>query len=164
MNPFDIVLLIVALVAAVLGWRRGLIAQIGSIFALIAGVVLCRIWGDAFTANVAPLLGLDMAEGSTAAVVAAVLCNILLFIIVYIIVVQVARLLRSIVHGVLLGPVDSLGGALFKMLKWMLASSAVLCLWAMISTTSYPATAPAGSATAIVKNLLPWLLGVCGLG
>ena len=54
MPALDIAILIVFAVSAVMGFRRGLIAQVGSVAAIIIGIIACRMFGAQVTEMIMP--------------------------------------------------------------------------------------------------------------
>lgn len=49
MNIIDIVLLVIALIALIAGWRKGLINAIGGLLALLGGLLLARLYAGDLT-------------------------------------------------------------------------------------------------------------------
>lgn len=49
MSIIDIIILVVFIGAAVYGWWRGMIVQIGSLAGVLLGILLCRLFGDGFS-------------------------------------------------------------------------------------------------------------------
>lgn len=162
MDTFSIILIIIAVAGLVTGWLKGLIGQIGSIAAIVTGIIVCRGFGDRFTALIAPMMGCTPGDASLASILTSLFGNILLFIIVYILVVIFARLLKGLVHGILLGPVDSLAGAIFGAFKWLLLAGVVLDAIVFFDPDGTIAVAT-DTPVAYVRDLAPWLLGVTGL-
>ena len=46
MSAIDILIIIVIAIAAVYGVRKGMISQLGSIVGIVAGIVVCRLFGE----------------------------------------------------------------------------------------------------------------------
>lgn len=129
-NALIILLLIVLFYAAFTGFRKGFVSQIGQLAGLIGGVIVCRIYGDTFAAWLA---GKDPEAAVTTVYVIA---YIILFIIAYAIIRLLFSLVKGLIHLVALGWADRLGGALFKIVKWLFIVSFVYNLWLTISPTS----------------------------
>lgn len=124
MTALDILILAVAGVAAVLGFRRGIVAQAGQIAAVIAGVALARMFGS----RAAGWLG-----GADPSAINTVCAYIAVFVIVYGVVLIIFKMLRSTVHGLKLGIIDNLAGAAFKAAEWLLLLSIGLNIFFIIS-------------------------------
>ncbi len=123
MIALDILLLAVVGTAVVIGYSRGILSQIGSIAAIVAGVVIARLLGS----TVASWVGdgqsaLDSVAGYGIAFVAA-----------YAGVWYMSRMLRSAVRTAHLGVFDRVAGAAFKVFKWGLALSLVLNVYLLVS-------------------------------
>lgn len=128
-----IIFAVVLLYAAISGYIKGLLAQIGQIAGLIIGILAAR----ALAPTVLQML-IEDADAEPASVFTTVICYIFVFLAAYFSVVLIARVLKIVVRIVLLGFVDRLGGAIFKMIKWALILSLAYNLVAAIS----PQTAP----------------------
>lgn len=137
----DIVIVIVAIAAAIWGGWHGLIRQLGSLVAIILGIVACRIFGQ----DAAHALGMSLFTA-----------DIILFVAVYFIVTALARLIKGLAHAVFLGGIDRLGGAVFGIFKAMVAVSLILNLIIALSPDS---KAGLGIITPKIVALTPKLLG-----
>lgn len=154
MTTLDIVLLIVFVVSVVLGFRKGMMVQAGSLGGILLGVVLCHLFGDRCAALIAGT--------QSPTYVDCVLANIIIFIAGYLSVRAVAHFFKKLTHALALGGLDRLGGAVFSLFQWMLALSIVLNLWHMVKpTTNFLALSTLGNGHAIeaVMSLAPGLLG-----
>lgn len=159
MPLLDIIILAVLALSAFLGYRRGLIGQIGSIAAIVAGVVVCRLFAGQVVDMVAP----GSAEGSdfSSYAVRILVCAVL-YIAAYYAVILIAKLLKFAVKAVLLGPLDSIAGAIVSMAKWMLGLSLALNLWIALFPSRNPlehSTLFDGKAADAVAEFAPKLLG-----
>lgn len=149
MSAIDILIIAVVAVAAVIGFTRGIMSQIGSIAALIAGIIGARIFGDRVTL----LFGdgsspLDYAAGYGIA-----------FLLVYVLVWLLARILRKTIHSFHLGIIDRLTGALFKVFLWSLILSLALNLWMLFQSDDTSLKQPGKPWRAAVVDLAPAVLG-----
>lgn len=124
MSAFNILVLALGLIAIVLGLRRGLIAQAGQIIALVVAIMACRMFG--------PKVEEWFGATAPSATVDTAISYALTFLVAYFAVVVVAHLVRGVVHGVHLGVLDRLAGAVFKLGVWMLILSVVLNVWAAL--------------------------------
>ncbi len=135
MSITDIIILIIIAVGLFMGWRKGLIAQLGKIAALIAGVVACRVFGD----KVAMWLVEAMSNPDDAAetpLLWVTLAYIVVFLGVYFVVTALYSCLRKAVHLITTSLIDRLAGALFRALLYLMAVSLALNLWLLISPGS----------------------------
>jgi membrane protein required for colicin V production len=122
MDAIDIFLLVIIAAGAILGYRRGLVMQIGHIAGVIGSVVICRLFGGV----VADLFG---AESATAVAMA----YIATFVVGYLAAYMLSRTLDNVLHALNLGIVDHLAGAVFKVLQYMLVVSVMFQLWFAIN-------------------------------
>ncbi len=134
MSPFEIFLLIVVAGAALLGYRSGIVRQIGSFAGIIAAIIACRIFGP-------QLAGYWSRSASDASDTALyhILAYVVVAVLAYLAVVLVARMARNLIHGLHLGLLDRLAGALFKVLEWLLVCSLVYNVWVAVVPDSAPA-------------------------
>lgn len=121
MSAIDILILAVVAVGGVIGFSRGLLVQVGSIAALVIGVLAARLfgqqlaglWGDGSSA-------LDSAAGYGIA-----------FLIGYAATWLVARMMKKTVHTIHLGIIDRVGGCIFKAFQWGLVLSLALNIYVL---------------------------------
>lgn len=161
MAAIDIILLLIFIVAAWLGFRKGFITQLGSVAAIVVAIIACRMFGttveQAFF-NHHP----DWQTGSSISHYAvSILANGLIYIVVYYAVILVSRLLHRVSHVVLLGPLDHMAGAAFSVAKYGLLVSLLLNLYIVF----FPATdlvaksrIAKGRAVEVVIGFAPWVL------
>lgn len=117
MNWLDIVLIVVLVIPALVGLRRGLIKAALSLAGLIVGVVLA---GN-FYGSVSGLFGfIDNQD------VANILAFALILVVVIVVATILARMLKFAVSVVMLGWVDHVGGAVFGFLLGVIFLGALL--------------------------------------
>ena len=109
MGIFDILVLIVALIALVNGWRKGLIIQGCSIAAIVGGVWLAASLGT----DVGTFLGVEPRYAKAAGF-------LVIFFIALLVLAVVSRLVKKLFSFVGLGVVDSILGALLSVAKMAL--------------------------------------------
>ena len=153
MNAFNLLVIIVVGVAAVLGFRKGIIAQAGQIAALVAGVAACRLFGTEAAHWIGTAGDKAPSTGDTVLGYAAV------FLVFYFGVLLIAHLVRGVVHGVHLGILDRGAGALFKACLWTLLLSVALNIWAVVAPDSDLTDVKAHPERAYVLKIAP---AVCG--
>lgn len=135
MPALDIAILIVFAVSAVMGFRRGLIAQVGSVAAIIIGIIACRMFGAQVTEMIMPSGGIEEAN-SMSRYAASILAYCAIYIVAYYAVIIIAKLLKHVTHTLLLGPLDHMAGAVVNILKWFMVMSVALNLYIVM----YPGT------------------------
>jgi len=160
MTTLDIIVLIVFAGALVMGFRKGIIEQAGSLGGLVLGVAACHLWGDKAALWLVQNHIVTPSEGGVC--VESVLGNVLLFIVVYAGVRLAAHFVKSLTHALALGFIDRLAGAAFCALEWMLVLSVLFNLWLVFRPeTDFTALCPLANGHAIqsILDLGPWLLG-----
>lgn len=132
MNFADIILLAVTLAGLILGYRKGIVNQVGDMAAIVLGVLVCRMMPDK-ASQLGQFVAARWIDDPSCGWITASAGYILLFLIVYLGVRLFAMLLRKVTHAAMLGPVDRLCGSLFMTAKLLLALSIVMNLWLFIS-------------------------------
>lgn len=164
MAGIDLVILIVAVAAAVYGFWKGLISQMGAVVALVVAIVACRLFGSSAADGISGLFSNDNGETSaTVAYGASVIGNMLVFVIVYTVTLAIARGIKMLSRIMLLGLPDKLLGGVFTIIEWMVGLSIVLNLWCATfpdSTLTRASTLADGMALKTVMELAPMLLGM----
>lgn len=130
----DILIIAVFIASAVMGFRKGLIGQIGSVAAIIIGILACRMFGPQVTDMIMP--GGDQETNSMPHYCATIMAYAGVYIVAYYAVIIVARMLRTVTHTLLLGPLDSIGGAVVSVIKWFMAVSVAFNLYMAIFPSS----------------------------
>lgn len=115
MSIFDIAVAIIALVALVNGWRKGLTMQACSIIAVIGGIWL----SSAFGADVGAMLPIEARYAKPAGF-------LVIFFAVLILLAVLSRVIKSLFSAVGLGILDSIFGALISLAKTALILG-ILC-------------------------------------
>ena len=120
MNWLDIILLVALVIPTFIGLRQGLIKAVLSLVGIIIGVVLA----SNFYENVANLFSFISNTD-----VANIIAFVLILVVVMIIATLLARLLKTVVKLVMLGWVNSLGGAIFGFVMGAVVMGAILATW-----------------------------------
>ena len=107
MNIFDIIAIIILVLAVFAGYRKGFISQLFSFAGVVGGILLAI----AFGADVGAFLGLDAAYSSVVGFAITFLAT--------------ARLLARLFSALGLGSIDTLLGILLSVLKYALVLSVV---------------------------------------
>ncbi len=164
MTTLDIIILIVFAGSVIIGFRNGLLKQIGSLGGLIAGIVLCRLGSSWLAAVIAGQGG----EAACPTYTDVVLANVILFIAGFCSLKAIAHFCRKLTHALSLGVVDRLAGVVFCLFEWMFVLSLVLNLWllvkpgtqmAAISNLANGHAAPA--IVALAPKVLGWAFSSC---
>lgn len=130
---FLLVVLIILAIAAIWGYMQGLVRQIGSVAGIIGAALACRLFGPA----AARLIAGDEAPGGFQTVLAYLAVGAAAFLVVWLL----ARMLRGVIHGIHLGLIDRLGGAIYKAFLWLVVTSLVYNLYLCV----YPDENPHGT-------------------
>lgn len=126
----DLLICIAVGIGLYVGYRRGIVKQIGSLVAILAAVIICHLLGGVATSLVAKLMGGEHPGDSfTTMLVATVVGHVSLFLIVWCGLGLAVRSLNNLVRAVHLGVISSLAGALVVAFKVVLVASILLNLW-----------------------------------
>lgn len=156
----DIVILIIGVIAMILGYRSGLVRQIGSFVAFLLAVIACRMGGDLALRIGSVLLHVQPDSGSAiSCTTVSVVGYIVIFIVVWLAVWVVARLFHAVITAVKLGVLNAVLGALFMSLKILMVVSIVLNVWLVLDPGCRP-VASGGFVTHWTVGLAPALMGV----
>lgn len=162
MNTIDIIIILLFIAAAAYGWWRGIIVQIGSLAGVLLGILLCRLFGSAFSGFLIDLFGGDGPVSEDTRYVTGVIANVLLFIAGYISAKLVARMLKSVSRAARLTLVDKVCGVVFSIFEWFLALSILLNVWQAMRPGKPilgGSTLDGGRAAHAIMNLAPNVLG-----
>lgn len=130
MTTVDIIILIVALGSAFMGWRKGILLQLGGLAAIVAGIVAARLGGEWLTVYMQT--NFEDGSGADSGYFYTVLARIILFIAGYAVVKLGARFLRGLTHALHIGFVDRAAGLVFCFLEWMMVLSIVFNFWLVV--------------------------------
>lgn len=126
MAYLDIVIIGILAVAALWGYHKGLVAQIGAIAAIVVGILACRMLGPDAVAMVCPNGPDETSPLSYYGM--AIMVYAVIYFVAYYSIVLVSHLLRLALKTILLGPLDHIGGAVFNVAKFVLVISFLLNL------------------------------------
>lgn len=128
---FDIICLIIIVAGFVFGYKRGIIAQIGSIIGISLGIVFCHIFAGRLAESFC-----DPSDDISTILLAKIMSFFIIFAICYI----GGRLLGTAASGIVktihLGFLNKLLGAVFTMAEYTLFLSLILNAW----IAAFPAT------------------------
>lgn len=159
MAAIDIILLLIFILTAWLGFRKGIITQIGSVAAIIVAIIACRMFG----ATVEDILFGQRPEWDSgfSKYAVSIISNAVIYMVAYYAVILVSRLLHTLTHVVLLAPLDHIAGAAFSVAKYGLLVSLLLNLYIVVfPQTSLLAQSRLadGKAVEAVIGFAPWVL------
>ncbi|MBR6831751.1 MAG: CvpA family protein [Tidjanibacter sp.] len=122
-NIFDILILIIFLVAIYNGGRNGIIKQLCGLAGILLGVWAASKFSD----QVGVWIGYESLPPAV--------CFIVVFLVVVVVLLLIASLTRKIVHVAGLGVVDRIGGALLGLAKYTLVLSLALNLLVVVNNS-----------------------------
>jgi membrane protein required for colicin V production len=140
MNWLDIVIIVVAVLSGIWGLRQGIIKTAFGIAGLIGGIILAGRYYGGLAALLSP-------SGATWANIAA---YAIILIATLVVASVIGNLVAKLVHIILLGSLDKLGGFVFGVFIGCLLCAAVLA----IVGKYYPGTEAVISQSVIAKFLM----------
>ena len=165
MTVLDIIILVVALGSAFMGWRKGIVLQLGALAAIVAGILACRFGGDWLTAFLeggsVPSDGPAADAASDKSYFYTVLARIILFIAGYALVKMVARFLKGVTHALQIGFLDRAAGAVFCLFEWMVALNLLIIVKPATDIHKLSTMCNGHAVEAVVKlapNVLGWVM------
>lgn len=160
---YHIIVITVAAVAVIKGFRSGFTGQVSGVLGFAFGTVCSHIFDEQAEAVMRTLLpGLGSVAGS--AFIYSVVSSALVYVAVYVLFKTLTRVLKSAMQVFYVGMLDKLLGSAFCLAKYMLmvsiAYNLVLCFNPRSPLLKY-ATADDGNVVEGVMLLAPGLLGCC---
>lgn len=128
MSSIDLLIVAVFAGSILFGIHKGLIAQLGILGGIAAGIIACRLAGEPVAGFIATITN-ARAGSPTDAYIDSMVANILIFAVVFGGVVWLSRMMRKIVSTLCLSVVDRVGGMLFSLFSWLLALSLLMNIW-----------------------------------
>lgn len=163
MNWINLLLLAAAVVAVITGFRRGLIGQMGSLAAVVFGLILCRAMGPTVTGWLGFLTPDALLNTPMAGFIPSVVANALIYTAVYYGVRFLASSLRLLAKLMLMGMLDRILGVVFSIIKWTVGLSVALNLWFALfpmSDSVKQSTVCGGAVVEAVMDVAPWMWGI----
>lgn len=161
MAAIDIILLLIFIASAWLGFRKGFIVQLGSVAAIVVAIIACRMFG-ATVEDVIISHHPDWQTGSwLSRYAASIIANSVIYIVVYYAVLLIAKLLHTVSHVVMLAPLDHIAGAAFSVAKYGLVVSLLLNLYIVLFPNTRLVSDShlcGGKAIELTIGYAPWLL------
>lgn len=127
MTIVDAIIILIVLGGLVLGYRKGLIGQLSSLFSWIVAIVLCYKGGDLAQSvflSVVP----SAAEWPLSSITVKTVSLAFAFLIVMLVIRLVMRLFKGTLDSIHLGFIDKAGGSLLFMFKYAFMLSIALNL------------------------------------
>lgn len=152
MTLIDIVIIVLAIAGAFVGWRKGLTGQMGALAGVIAAIILCR-WFASDLANAFT----KPDDAPHTILLHSVLAYVILGVGAYVAVRIIARFVTTVTKVLHLSVINRLAGAAFGAFEWLLGFSLLLNMWmAVFSDTELRSSNHAVSDA--VMNLGPMVL------
>lgn len=127
MTFVDVLILLIALGALVIGWRKGLIKQLASLVSWAVGIIVCLFLGDEVT-QLFLAINPEAANWPLASITVKAVALSILFLVVTLVIRVIAYVTRKVVKVARLGCLDRIGGAALFAFKYMFLLSIVLNL------------------------------------
>ena len=156
MTTATIIIIGVLALAALWGFHKGIVGQVGAIAGLFIGVIACRLLGPAVMQHF-PIE--DVTESFPRHYLQLMAVYAGIYIGSYLVVTVATKLLRFVVKKLSLGLLDSLAGALVGIAVWGVPLSLALNLGALL----WPGHALFDGSNAVVEAVrafAPWLFGL----
>lgn len=128
MSSIDLLIIVVFAGSILFGIHKGLIAQLGILGGIAAGIIACRLAGDTMASLIATLTNARPGD-PTDAYIDSMAANILIFAVVFGVVVWLSMMMRKIASTLCLSVVDRVAGMLFSLFSWLLALSLLMNIW-----------------------------------
>ncbi len=130
MNLLDVTLIVVIAISSVYGLFKGLVKEVISVLAAIIGL----IGASRFYEGASPLLK-DFGLGEQ---VAKILSFFILFIFIFIALILIGKLLHQLIHAILLGWLNRLGGIGFGFIRGIIISCVIIMFLTIILSEKAP--------------------------
>ncbi len=128
MTFIDTIIVLIALGALVIGWRKGLIKQMASLVSWAIGIVVCLFAGDAIT-QAFLAINPEAAHWPLSSITVKAVALSMTFLVVTLVVRVVAYVTRKVVKLARLGCLDRVGGAALFAFKYLFILSILLNLY-----------------------------------
>lgn len=161
MAAIDIILLLIFIVSAWLGFRKGIITQLGSVAAIVIAIIACRMFGGTVEQIFFDNHPDWQAGSSISHYAVSILANGVIYLVAYYAVILVTKLLHTVSHIVLLAPLDHIAGAAFSVAKYGLVVSLLLNLYIVCFPNTHliaDSRLAGGKAVEWTIGFAPWVL------
>ena len=120
-NWIDLIISVLFIYGSIVGYRRGLIREIASLFGLISSIVFVYH----FSTKLSVLVELFLGIGET---VSYIISSLIIFFTSIYFISYLAKLLTKALNISILGIINSLSGLIFGLLKWIIIVSSFILL------------------------------------
>ncbi|MBR5102600.1 MAG: CvpA family protein [Muribaculaceae bacterium] len=125
MTFIDLIIFLVAVVGLIMGYRRGLIRQAASLAGIVAGVIVCQIFGDT-AINILKAVFPGWEKWPMPEVTPNIIALSLLFIIILLLCRLAGSFFKNIAEKLHLGLFDKIGGCGLGIVRYLLILSILL--------------------------------------
>ena len=125
---FNIACIVIAVLSVVIGYRRGIMSQLGSVAGLFAGILLCNLYAGRFAEYLA-----RNETDPTAIIFDNVLSYVLIFAGCYLLGRFVGHFISKGMRAMKIGFIDKGAGAIFCLAEYFLIFSIILNIWICVS-------------------------------
>lgn len=123
----DIAIIAILVIGLILGYRRGLISQLGAVIGILLGIIVCQVFAETLTD--AYTSATDTAQTR---MLHTVIAYMVLFGACFLFGRAISGVLNKTTSSLHLGFINNLGGAIFKTLEYLLVFSIFLNIWIAI--------------------------------
>ena len=152
-------MIVVVVVAAIYGYYKGILSQMGALAGVLVGTICCRLMADDFTMFLNETFLDPTTSKASSRFMNSVLSQVVLFLVGFFGARWIASFLSAVLKTVKLGSVNKFAGAVFAVMQWLVIMSLLLNVWIAI----FPDTELLTSSTSIVDermiNLAPDIFG-----
>lgn len=120
----SLICFLIVIAGFLFGYFRGLIAQLGSVFGVILGIICCNVFGQTLANRFT-----DPGDSLETVMIINVMTYVVIFCICYLIGRFGGTAVSLVTHRLYLGTIDRIGGAVFTMLEYTLVFSIFLNIW-----------------------------------
>jgi membrane protein required for colicin V production len=121
MNILDIIILILLVIFTIQGFRKGLVAELSSLVALVLGVYIAFYFSDVTADFLREFFGIDNKY-------LKLIAFVLTLVLVIVAVAAIGKVIEKIISALMLGFFNRLTGAVFGVIKGMLVLSLIIML------------------------------------
>ena len=150
---FDLVCLFIVLAGAVIGYRKGVISQVGSVCGVFLGIICCNVFAKVLAER---FISPEDSLGTIMMVNA--MCYAMIFVICYLLGRLSGKFISHVVKALGLGRINHICGSIFAMFEYVLVFSLMLNVYIGI----FPDTSLTSNYEGVKKfvlNLAPDVLG-----
>lgn len=159
MTTLDIILIVVVVVAAIYGYYKGILSQIGALAGVLVGIICCRIFASDLTTILNDFFLDATSTTDSSRFLNSVVAQVVLFLVGYFGARWIASLMTTIFKKVKLNIVNRFAGAVFAVVQGLVIMSLVLNLWIAVFPESKLMKPSTGVVDERLINLAPDIFG-----